>query len=227
MLEIVFAKPALPKSGALVLLMGEGEIASGLWQQADEATGGAIERALKVADFKGEKGKTCTILAPGAGLSRVVAVGLGKPSELNPRLLNEAGGHAAAAVAREPAAAVATGALQSVQAAEVALGATLRAYRFDKYRTKEEANDRPKLIRLALLTADPSRAKAAWEPLRSVAKGVFLSRDLVSEPPNVLNPAEMAERCKKLSDARLEGGGAGAARDDPPGFRRSAWRRPR
>ena len=25
---------------------------------------------------------------------------------------------------------------------------------------------------------------------------MFLTRDLVSEPPNVLNPAEMAERCK-------------------------------
>ena len=83
MLDIAFAKPALPKSGALVLLMGEGEKPSGVWQQADEATGGAIARALKAAEFKGGKGKTCTILAPGAGLSRVVAVGLGKPAELD------------------------------------------------------------------------------------------------------------------------------------------------
>src|SRR6516162_6768053 len=93
MLDIAFAKPALPKSGALALLLGEGERPSGVWQQADEATGGAIERAFKAAEFKGAKGKTCTVLAPGAGLSRVVAVGLGKPPELNMRVLNEAGGH--------------------------------------------------------------------------------------------------------------------------------------
>ena len=68
MLDIAFAKPALPKSGALVLLVGEGEKPSGLWQQADEATGGAIARAFKAAEFKGAKGKTCIILAPGAGL---------------------------------------------------------------------------------------------------------------------------------------------------------------
>ena len=103
MLDIAFAKPALPKSGALVLLIGEGEMPSGVWQQADEATGGAIGRAFKAAEFKGAKGKTCTILAPGAGLSRVVAVGLGKPADLTARVLNEAGGHAAAAVLREPA----------------------------------------------------------------------------------------------------------------------------
>ena len=111
MLEIAFAKPALPKSGALVLLIGEGEVPSGVWQQANEATGGAIERALKTTEFKGATGKTCTILAPGAGLTRVVAVGLGKPAELTARLLNEAGGHAAAALPRESAASVATGML--------------------------------------------------------------------------------------------------------------------
>ena len=66
MLDIAFAKPALPKTGALVLLIGEGEKPSGVWQQADEVTGGAIDRALKAAEFNGGKGKTCTILAPGA-----------------------------------------------------------------------------------------------------------------------------------------------------------------
>jgi leucyl aminopeptidase len=171
-----------------------------VWRQADEATGGAIARGFKTAEFKGGKGKTCTILAPGAGLSRVVAVGLGKPAELSMRVLNEVGGHAAGALLVEPAGSIATGPLEPTQAAEVALGAALRAYRFDRYRTKEKPEDKPKLGKLTLLAADPSRAKAAWEPLHGVAKGVFLSRDLVSEPPNVLNPAEMADRCKKLSD---------------------------
>jgi len=204
MLDITFAKPALPKSGALVLLMGEGEQPSGVWQQADEATGGGIARALKAAEFKGAKGKTCTILAPGAGLSRVVAVGIGKPAELTAHVLNEAGGHAAGAVLREANAAIATGMLQPAQAAEVALGAALRTYRFDKYRTKEKPEDKPKLAKLTLLTSEPPRAKSAWDPLLGVARGIFISRDLVSEPPNVLNPAEMADRCRKLSELGLK-----------------------
>ena len=40
MLEIGFAKPTLPRSGALVLLVGEGDKPSGLWSQADAATNG-------------------------------------------------------------------------------------------------------------------------------------------------------------------------------------------
>ena len=81
MLDIAFAKPALPKSGAFVLLIHEGEKPSGLWAQLDETTGGAISRAFGVAEFTGGKGKSCMILAPGANLSRVLAVGLGKPAE--------------------------------------------------------------------------------------------------------------------------------------------------
>jgi leucyl aminopeptidase len=204
MLDIAFAKPALPKSGALALLIHEGEKPSALRSQLDEATGGAIARAFAVAEFKGARGKTCTILAPGAGLTRVLAVGLGKSAEVTQKILEEAGGAIVSNLSREPAVAVANGGLTAQQAAEVALGAALRSYRFDRYRTKEKPEDKPKLSKLTILTAEVPKAKAAWDPLEATAKGVFLTRDLVSEPPNVLDPAEMAERCRKLSEVGLK-----------------------
>src|SRR5579875_102769 len=151
MLDVAFAAPELPRSGALVLLVAEDAAPSGLWRTADEATGGTIGRALAAAEFKGGKGKTCMILAPGAGLSRVLVVGLGKQAELTPRGLDEAGGHAAAALAREPTVAVAADGLNAAEAARVAMGAALRAYRFDRYRTKEKPEDKPKLARLSVL----------------------------------------------------------------------------
>jgi len=204
MLDISFAKPALPTGGALVLLIHEGEKPSGLWQQADEATGGAIARALEVSEFSGGKGKTCNILAPGAGLTRVLAVGLGKADDVKQTTLEDAGGAIASALARESAATVAADGLKPTQAAEVALGAVLRGYRFDRYRTKEKAEDKPKLAALTVVTDHPNRAKSAFEPLKGVANGVFVTRDLVSEPPNILNPAEMAARCEKLSALGLK-----------------------
>jgi len=204
MLEIGFAKPTLPRSGALILLVGEGDKPAGLWAEADAATNGAIARALAAAEFKGAKGKTCTILAPGGDLTRVVVVGLGKIADLNARTLQDAGGSAVAAVARDSNAAIAAAALTPAQAAEVALGAALRAYRFDRYRTKEKPEDKPRLAGVTLLHGDPAGAQFAWQPLAGVAKGVFLTRDLVSEPPNVLTPAEMAERCRKLTELGVE-----------------------
>ncbi len=208
MLDIAFAKPALPKSGALVLLLPEGvaaaDPAGAMWQAADAATGEAITRALSAAGFKGKPGQVTTILAPGAGLSRVVAVGLGKPDALTPHTAEEAGGHAAVALTREPAAAIAASGLSADMAVSVALGAVLRAYRFDRYRTREKADDKPKLAKLTMLTDDAAAAKSAWPAARGIAEGVFLTRDLVSEPPNVLNPVSMAERCKKLESLGLK-----------------------
>ena len=93
--------PPPPKSGALALLVHEGEKPSGLWEQLDEATAGAISRAFEVAEFKGAKGKTCMILAPGGTLSRVLAVGLGKPAEVTQKTLEEAGGAIVAHLSRE------------------------------------------------------------------------------------------------------------------------------
>ncbi len=204
MLDIAFAKPALPKTGALVLLIHEGEKPSGLWAQLDDSTGGAIARAFAVADFTGVKGKTCAILAPGAGIGRVLAIGLGKPAETTRTILQEAGGTIVAGLPRETAATVTASALTAQQAADVAFGAVLRSYRFGRYRTREKPEDLPKLAKITIQTAEIPKAKAAWEPLDATAKGVFLTRDLVSEPPNVLDPPEMAERCRKLSELGLK-----------------------
>ena len=204
MLEIGFAKPFLPRTGALVLFVGEGDRPEGIWAQADNATGGAVSRALNAAEFRGAKGKTCTILAPGGDLVRVVAVGLGKVAELTAHALQEAGGHAVAALSRDHNATIAAEALSAEQAAEVAFGASLRAYRFDQYRTKEKPEDKPRLSRLTVLHANPDAAQSAWDPLAGVARGVTLTRDLVSEPANVLNPAEMAERCRTLAERGVD-----------------------
>ena len=209
MLEIVFAKASLPRAGALAVLMAEGEDRVGLAQDADAASGGAVSRALDVARFIGGRGKTCTVLAPlpaasGASLSRLVAVGLGKPSDLNALVLEQAGGSAAAALAHDAQAAIAADGMTPEQAVSVALGAVLRSYRFDRYRTTEKPEDKPKLQKLTILTADPARARAAWPAAQAVANGVCLTRDLVSEPANILNPAEMAERCRKLTALGLK-----------------------
>ena len=203
MLDIAFAKTALPKSGAVALLLAEGADGAAL-QAADTATGGAILRALAAGEFKRGSGKTMTLLSPGGGLSHVVAVGLGTTDALTTLSLEQAGGALAIALSRVAAASVSAEALTPAQAASVAMGAALRIYRFDRYRTKEKADDKPKLAKLTFLVADPAKARAAWEPMRAVVEGVFVSRDLVSEPPNILNPAEMAERCRKLASLGLK-----------------------
>jgi leucyl aminopeptidase len=202
--DIAFVKPTLPRSGALVLPLAEEATLAGLAKQADEATGGAISRGLEAAKFKGRKGQSTTLWAPGAGLSKVVAVGLGKPADLAEAGAEAAGGALLGAVAKEREAVVAADGLAPGLAACLAMGAVLKSYRFDRYRTTEKEDDKPKIERIAVAVSDTAKAKAAFAPLQAVADGVFLTRDLVSEPPNVLTPTDCADRCKALTKLGVE-----------------------
>lgn len=205
MLEIEFIEPRLPTRGALILLVGEGEKPSGVWQAAEEATAGAIGRALAAAEFKGSKNQICTILAPGAGLTRVAVVGLGSregdAAKATMLAAEEAGGTAIGALLREEAVALAAPSLSPAELAAAAFGAVLRSYRFDRYRTREKEEEKPRLARLSVLTDKPQAAEAAYAPLRAEAEGVYLTRDLVSEPANVLTPAELARRAEQALSA--------------------------
>ena len=145
MLDIAFAKPTLPKSGALVLLVGEDQEPSGVWLLADQATGGAVSRAIASTAFKGGKGKSVTIPGPGAGLSRIVLYGMGKCDGMTLPQFEDVGGSAFTTITTETTATISAGGLPPAEAAAVAMGGTLRSYRFDRYRTKEKAEDKPKL----------------------------------------------------------------------------------
>jgi leucyl aminopeptidase len=201
--DIAFVKPALPKNGVLVLPMTEGDPPAGLAREAEEASGGLLSRALEAAGFKGRKGQTSTLHALG-GWSKVVAVGLGKAAELGPEAGEAAGGAIAPVIAQDREATVAADTLDPKLAAQLGFGAMLRAWRFDRYRTTEKEEDKPKLERIAIASGNATAAKAAFGPLRAIADGVFLARELVSEPPNVLHPTEFAERCKGLERLGVE-----------------------
>jgi leucyl aminopeptidase len=206
MLDIAFAKPALPESGALVLPLAEEDLGGGLVAEWDRQLGGHVARGLAAAEFKGRKGQTATLFAPGGGLSRLVLVGLGKRESLEASGVEAAGGHAVAALGKEATASIDARAIGGWAGApaDLALGAVLRAWRFDRYRTTEKPEDKPRLSGIKVLCEDPSAAKAEWATRRAVAEGVFLTRELVSEPANVLNPPEFADRLRKLEKLGVE-----------------------
>jgi leucyl aminopeptidase len=196
-LKISFAAATLPADGALGIFVAENEVLAGVAALADAATNGAILRALVAADFTGKEGQSVTIYAPGAGLTRVVAVGLGDPAKTTEQTAEDAGGTMAALLLKEPAASIAADRLTATQAASIAFGATQRRYRFDRYRTKEKPEDKPKLAALTLLT-DYAEAAALWPAKAALAQGIYLTRDLVSEPANILTPVEFATRLENL-----------------------------
>ena len=199
MLDIDHSRAVLPVRGALALLVPEDGERPALFRAADEATGGAVTRAAEAAEFSFGKTKSLLLPGPGGGLSRIVLIGLGKSAEIDAAGAEAAGSAAYAALKGSPVAAVAADALPGALASHVALGAVLSSYRFDRYRTTQKPEERPKLERLAVLSPAPDASAASWTAFKAVAAGAFLTRDLVSEPPNVLTPPVFADRIAELS----------------------------
>lgn len=212
-MKISFSQPALPKSGAIALTVGHDRALGAFGRDLDERTGGALTRAMAAARFTGKPEETLSLFAPaGIDAARVVLVGMGKPEEMTALTAQNAGAAVIAgllasgetdlaiAVERPEGAALSAAEL----AAEVGLGVRLRSYRFDRYRTKEPKEKKPSLKKVTVLCEDAGAAKKAFAGLDKVAEGVFLTRDLVSEPPNVLYPESFAERCQELKDLGVE-----------------------
>jgi leucyl aminopeptidase len=54
------------------------------------------------------------------------------------------------------------------------------------------------------LVTDIAAARKSFAPLDRIADAVYLTRDVVSEPPNVIYPESLAERCKHLTAVGLK-----------------------
>ena len=203
-MKISFASPTLPKSGLLILLLPEGGPLQGLAAAADARTDGQITRAMKAAGFTGRRDTTLDLVAPGAGLGRVVLFGLGAAKTLKPLELEMLGGAIAGTVqalkaeAATIAADVAAAGLGPAEAAAlIASGIALRSYSFTRYKSKKP--EHKSLREMTLLTADAKGARQRFVAHEAVADGVHLARDLVNEPPNHLHPVEFAERMRQLA----------------------------
>src|SRR5690606_6568596 len=141
-MKITFARPAAHKGGSLVLPVFADRALSEAARAVDEASGGHLTRAMAATPrFTGKRDEIMSLpLVPGCDAARVVLVGLGAVDGVDVPLLQRIGGILVAHLnaARETEAAVrlggAVGAVAAdVAAAELAFGAKLRSWRFDRY----------------------------------------------------------------------------------------------
>ena len=85
---------------------------------------------------------------------------------------------------------------------EIGFGATLNTYKFDKYKSKKKTIKQ--INEITIISKNAVKLKNKFKQKKSVAEGIFLARDLVNEPSNILNPEEYAKRIKGLSKYGLK-----------------------
>lgn len=209
-MKIRFVGPDEGVRGTLVVGVWEEKEPTASARRWDEATGGVITRALAAQTrFKGKKDEFLPILAPpNIEANQILLAGLGQPQSLDARALRDLGGNLLAqlngAGEKEAIFAFDLGAPLSLGEAEAAalvgFGAELRSYRFAKYRTREKPEKKPTLEELKVAAADPAAADRAHDPLQKAAEAIFFTRDLVSEPSNVIYPESLAKEAEKLQE---------------------------
>ena len=204
-ISFVELKPSL--TGTTVVLVDESFSLGRVGKRAMAPAQGLIARAAKSEGYKAKLGKILELIAPsGLSAERLMVLGLGKLKDLKPGEWIKLGGKT---MAKIPASAKAAtiflelpeGSLSPDAAADFALGMKLRAYRFDRYKTKKKDDDETRSgtpIHISIAVSDPAAARKKWNSREAIADGVVIARDLVNEPPNILFPAEFARRASNL-----------------------------
>jgi leucyl aminopeptidase len=203
--KLGFAAFALPSRGVLVVFCDGSLLLGPTTRRLLRSAADMMRKAAAAERFKGKLGTILDIVLPAElEANRLIVVGCGHTRELKGSDYLRLGG---IAMGKVPAAAgevtilaeLPSGAMKPEHAADVALGTRLRAYSFDRYKTKRNDDDaKPGSAHVTIGVAEPGATRKAWVAREAVADGVVLARDLVNEPANILYPEEFARRTTAL-----------------------------
>jgi len=84
--------------------------------------------------------------------------------------------------------------LDTDSAARVGLAAALRAWRYDRYRTKLKDKQKPSLEEIVVAGGGSGAGQRYADRWAPVYEGVSLTRELVTEPANIIYPESFVER---------------------------------
>ena len=173
----------------------------------DAFIGGAVDaglaRAATLARFEGEAGAIVEHVAEHGGQPmRLLAVGIGSGS--GDDLEKAAGALTARLLTSGETRLVIDGqGLDTDGLTRFLTTAVLRGWRYDRYRTTQPAKQKPTLEEIAMVTTHADADKALRRA-QAVIAGVSLTRELVTEPANIIYPESFVERCRELGDLGIE-----------------------
>lgn len=93
---------------------------------------------------------------------------------------------------------------QETAATYIAEGIKLRNYKFNKYYVDKKDDHKLYFKTVDLLLDQPEVASKKFETINTTADGVMYTRDLVTEPANVIYPESFANQCLELASSGLK-----------------------
>ncbi|TNH06538.1 leucyl aminopeptidase [Testudinibacter sp. TR-2022] len=180
-------------------------------QQLDNASGGYLSQMLQQVEIEGKVGQSLMLHhVPHLSTKRVLLLGCGDQAQALSERQYQQVVQKAFSTLRDTNAQSAVSFLNEVQVAKrgiywkvrFALEAVQQArYQFDAFKSKKsEQRQALNSIVFAVSADDIARAEQAIAHARAIANGVKAAKDVANCPPNVCNPAYLADCAKQLAD---------------------------
>ena len=194
---------------SLVDFSGEG-LAIGLFEDTLELTedlkaldaklSGLVSEIIKEADFKGKSGSSIATRVMGMGFKKLMIFGLGKSDKLKFEAIRKVAGNMAKAARREKCKTIGvslpvvnSNPAGTVQA--IAEGIELALYKDMRFKSEKDENT---VVESASLIGFVEQ-EAAIEKANIICSGVFLARELVAAPANVIDSVTFADMAIELA----------------------------
>ena len=145
-------------------------------------------------------------------MARIILAGIGKPAKYDALAAQSLGGRLVAALngAGEKEAVVWVEGFGELKLAETELARQYRLWRAAALLPVRQIQDQGtseqklSLKRFTVLTTDATGARKEFDPMDKTADAVNFTRDLVSEPANVIYPETLAEEARTLTELGVE-----------------------
>ncbi|WP_425100251.1 leucyl aminopeptidase [Tropicibacter sp. S64] len=199
--KITFAETKLDDldamQGTIAVLINAAGTLSPAARRVNRLCKGAVARAVETEAWgKLAEGDVLTLAMPvGLQAEAIVLMKLERKPEVT--AARKAGASLAKATGAKAVTVLAEG---TARLADVALGLALRGYKFDEHLTDKAEAPGDAVI----WVKDPGAEAKAVSDALAVAEGVFFTRDLTSEPANVLTTTEFAKRLEGLKALGVE-----------------------
>ncbi len=185
---------------------------SGILYKIDSENNGIISKYLgSDRVFQRKNGSISSIILSSDG-SHTILVGVGDVTKISRKSLNNVGATITSKINKlkvEECHVFVDGFIvdhidQQTAAAYVAEGIKLRNYRFNKYYVDKKDDHQLYFNSVNLLINQPEIATKKFENISMTIDGVMYTRDLVTEPGNVIYPESFANKCSELSSLGLK-----------------------
>ncbi|MBC6444735.1 MAG: leucyl aminopeptidase [Alphaproteobacteria bacterium GM202ARS2] len=210
MIKCQFAPPPHKPSpvACLVLPVFKGKTLSQGAQQWDADNNKALSTAIAATRFSGRTGE-CLITSTGSQPHFVFALGFDDKAHLSIESIHDAMKPLLARITPLGLTRIAIDLSDAAFSEELALACAeamaLLTYRFDTYKGKKADEPPPPPMQdVCFITPHADTATRFWQKHSGVMDGVFVTRNLVNEPPNQLYPKSFSERIKQLEKLGVE-----------------------